>query len=152
MKTPPPPEPDALIEIRERKCSRCETTRPIEMFYTSLEAKRAKREGRKRFLAPCRVCQREINGERMRPRREYADAIKAERGCADCGLRLPAHPEVFDFDHLDHTAKVATIATFMTKGTFEELVAEIAKCEVVCANCHRIRTRKRGSTYFGTSR
>jgi hypothetical protein len=32
----------------------------------------------------------------------------------------------------------------ITKGTFEELEAEIDKCEVVCANCHRVRSAQRG--------
>ena len=34
---------------------------------------------------------------------------------------------------------------------YEELLAEITKCEVVCANCHRIRTRRRPAATFGKS-
>jgi hypothetical protein len=126
--------------------------RPIEMFYTGLEERRAAREGRTRWHAPCRFCVREINEARRKPRQDHADAVKAERGCTDCGLSMPDHPEVFDFDHIDPATKVAGIAALYTKGSFEQFVAEIAKCEVVCANCHRIRTRSRESAAFGRSR
>lgn len=48
--------------------------------------------------------------------------------------------------------KVAAIATLITKGSWDDFVAEIAKCEVVCANCHRIRTRAREHNAWGKSR
>ncbi len=65
--------------------------------------------------------------------------------CADCGKRFP--PEAMDFDHLgDKTLEISRL--IVDAGT-ETLLAEIAKCEVVCANCHRIRTQarlRRGAT------
>jgi hypothetical protein len=143
---------EALIPLTERRCGRCHEMRPIEMFYTGTEERRAIKQGRSRFFKPCRLCNREMNDARRKPRQDHADAVKAERGCRDCGLSLPEHPEVFDFDHIDPTTKVSNIAALYTKGTFEEFVAEIAKCEVVCANCHRIRTRSRESNAFGRSR
>lgn len=41
---------------------------------------------------------------------------------------------------------------FLSKGTLDDLRAEIAKCEVVCANCHRIRTKGRSPATRGRSR
>lgn len=87
----------------------------------------------------------------MRPRRALADAAKLA-GCTDCGHTDPAHPEVFDFDHPPGAEKVLGVAARMTKGTIEELITEIARCEVVCANCHRIRTRSREPVTFGRDR
>lgn len=55
--------------------------------------------------------------------------------CADCGHKYP--PCVMDFDHIKDTKKF-TIANKLR--SVELLLQEIAKCEVVCANCHRIRT------------
>lgn len=119
------------------------------MFYVKREARTAERRGTTRSHFPCRFCRQEINAANQRPRRAIIDTIKAERGCVDCGLMLPEHPEVFDFDHLPGVDKTRPIADFVTKGTVAEMLAEIELCEVVCANCHRIRTRQRGSNKFG---
>jgi hypothetical protein len=45
-----------------------------------------------------------------------------------------------DFDHV-RGEKLFGIAVNMNIS-WERLEAEIAKCEIVCANCHRIRTKK----------
>lgn len=59
--------------------------------------------------------------------------------CADCGGMFP--PYVMDFDHRDPAAKSFSVAAdkVLLKNRLE-LEAEIAKCDIVCANCHRIRT------------
>lgn len=59
----------------------------------------------------------------------------------DCGGRFP--PAAMDFDHV-RGEKVATISFLVNQGAvLTRLREEIAKCEIVCANCHRIRTVKR---------
>jgi hypothetical protein len=50
-------------------------------------------------------------------------------------------PYVMDFDHLD--GKEFTISSSGADYSHAKLVAEIAKCEVVCSNCHRQRTHER---------
>ena len=133
-----------MTEADSRRCYRCGETRLIAMFYVAIEAKRAAQRpsGVVGGRFHCRLCQREINNARRQPRQDYVDAVKLANGCADCGLRSP-HPEIYDFDHLPGFDKVAGVSAFLTKGTFDDLVAEVAKCDVVCANCHRIRTRSR---------
>jgi hypothetical protein len=138
-----------MSEEATRKCIRCGVWRPIGMFYVEMERRRAQREGRRAWVTHCRVCQQQVNTERRKPRQDYSDAIKLDRGCADCGIRSP-HPEIYDFDHVGE--KSASVSTLMTKGTWEQFVAEIEKCEVVCANCHRIRTRRRPAATFGSTR
>jgi hypothetical protein len=62
--------------------------------------------------------------------------------CTDCKLQITKTNFVaFQFDHLDRTTKIAKIAD-MVKGTYKisDIDIEIAKCEMVCANCHAIRT------------
>ena len=61
-------------------------------------------------------------------------------GCVDCGYN--EHPAALDFDHLPDTNKVRDIKSGQQLG-WAALQEEIAKCEVVCANCHRIRTSER---------
>ena len=64
------------------------------------------------------------------------------RPCADCGAVLP--PYAMDFDHRKpEEKKVALAAGKALLKSRMELLAEIAKCDVVCANCHRRRTTRR---------
>jgi hypothetical protein len=73
--------------------------------------------------------------------REYAAAIKVVTPCADCGGYFPA--VAMDFDHVTGE-KEACVGTMVNKGHSVKRVArEIAKCEIVCACCHRVRTAER---------
>jgi predicted nucleic acid-binding Zn-ribbon protein len=69
----------------------------------------------------------------------FLSGIKIARGCSDCGYR--EHSEALDFDHV-RGAKEFAISQ-RVYYSIAKLEAEIAKCEVVCANCHRIRTFER---------
>lgn len=73
-------------------------------------------------------------------RRERVRAIKIERGCVDCGYN--AHPDALDFDHRPGVVKLFNIAGG-SKAGWETILAEIEKCDVRCANCHRIKTAER---------
>jgi hypothetical protein len=59
--------------------------------------------------------------------------------CMDCGNCYP--PECMDFDHRDPSGKRFTIAQNLTRR-LSDVLEEIAKCDIVCANCHRIRTHQ----------
>lgn len=68
--------------------------------------------------------------------------VYKDKPCADCGNRFPL--ECMDFDHREGEVKIGSIGHMIRqhKG-HENIVKEIEKCDVVCANCHRIRTRER---------
>lgn len=58
--------------------------------------------------------------------------------CADCGVQYP--PIAMDFDHRDGETKDGPIAHAVNRRWGQErLLAEIAKCDVRCAVCHRLR-------------
>jgi hypothetical protein len=59
--------------------------------------------------------------------------------CADCGNQFP--PYVMDFDHV--ADKTADVSSLVYTHSSERLFAEIQSCDVVCANCHRVRTQRR---------
>jgi hypothetical protein len=44
-----------------------------------------------------------------------------------------------DVDHRDPSAKVEGV-TRLVNRRYSTLMAEVAKCDIVCANCHRLRT------------
>lgn len=71
-------------------------------------------------------------------RRQLYQAFKATP-CADCGRTYPHY--VMQFDHVK-PGKIGCVAT-IKGGCKDRLLKEIAKCEVVCANCHAERTYKR---------
>lgn len=76
--------------------------------------------------------------ERKRSNIEYVRDIKRQGQCVDCGIK---DWRVLDFDHLDADTKIACISdTHATHWGRKRIDAEIAKCELVCSNCHRIRT------------
>jgi hypothetical protein len=74
-------------------------------------------------------------------KKQWLDEYKLERGCADCGYR--DRPEALEFDHLPEFEKSFTISLKVMSKTLDKLQEEVAKCEVVCSNCHRIRTTAR---------
>lgn len=79
-------------------------------------------------------------GKGAAERKAWVVAYKLEHGCADCGYA--EHPAALDFDHRPGTVKVREIKSGQHLG-WAALLAEVEKCEVVCANCHRIRTAER---------
>lgn len=71
-------------------------------------------------------------------RNQYYEWLK-EKSCVDCGT---SDIRVLELDHLSD--KSYSIASRVGRVTLETLMKEIKKCEVVCCNCHRIRTVTRG--------
>lgn len=126
------------MSIVTRVCGRCKVEQPIDQFYVEAEARASARYGKKRKM-PCRSCNQRYAAERRAPRQALCDKIKMEAGCMDCGLK-PKYSQVLEFDHRPDEEKLFHISDRMMSGTIDDLLAEIAKCDVVCANCHRIRT------------
>lgn len=70
---------------------------------------------------------------RREARMELFYAIKAERGCACCSENDPV---CLDFHHRDPETREFAIAGSWSRS-LERIEAELAKCIVLCANCHR---------------
>jgi hypothetical protein len=66
--------------------------------------------------------------------------IKLDAGCVDCGY--DEDPVALDFDHV-RGEKSFTIGKASTAVSLDRLLDEVDKCDVRCANCHRIRTDER---------
>ena len=60
--------------------------------------------------------------------------------CCDCGGYFP--PVCYDFHHTDPKGKISTVALMFMRCSKTQILAEIEKCVLICANCHRIRTAK----------
>ena len=62
------------------------------------------------------------------------------KSCVNCGEK---DYRVLDFDHINQKSKFKSISD-MRSGhySWQSVYAEICKCEVMCANCHRRKTYK----------
>jgi hypothetical protein len=67
--------------------------------------------------------------------------------CSDCGRRFP--PCSMDFDHRDPSEKRSTVPGMVGRAGDARILAEAAKCDIVCANCHRVRTVERREGAIG---
>jgi hypothetical protein len=76
---------------------------------------------------------------RRKTQRAEIDKLKTPP-CLDCKKNFPS--ECMDFDHRGEAPKVGTISQLIGHS-FDKILSEIAKCDLICANCHRMRTRKR---------
>lgn len=67
--------------------------------------------------------------------KRFVNAYKRKMGCLYCKVR---DPSALDFHHLNPETKEYNISEMVGRGMSIELILdEIAKCIVLCANCHR---------------
>lgn len=125
-----------------RRCLKCQVAKPFSEF-----PPKGPPDGRTPVHLFCLAC--------GRPPKRYSDArtftkgeIITRRGyimkaknkpCADCGLQF-AYPAM-EFDHARGDKKFAL--SCVRDATMEEIAEEISKCDVVCSNCHKVRTHNR---------
>jgi len=73
-------------------------------------------------------------------KRSYIQELK-KVACMDCHNFFP--PYAMDFDHREGEDKKMGVAE-LCNFSWARLLAEIEKCDIICSNCHRGRTYKRG--------
>jgi hypothetical protein len=71
---------------------------------------------------------------------KYIREYKEKNPCADCKIHFPYY--VMDFDHV-RGRKQKNVMELIPTLSKKKIDEEIAKCEVVCSNCHRVRTHMR---------
>lgn len=133
---------------KTRKCSHCGKRKRISQFYRN---SRPSYGGSQRHCKKCSNVYYSRNYDKnpeyykqnarrlQRQCRERIFEYKKTHPCKDCGN---VDPRVLEFDHLKN--KSFNIST-MTKYScsWRNIMKEISKCDVVCANCHKIRTYER---------
>jgi transposase len=79
--------------------------------------------------------------DKRNAKRKVVQEFKTGKPCMDCNIEYPYY--VMDFDHRPDEIKIFTIGIMYKHITMGDLLKEIAKCDLVCANCHRYRTWQR---------
>ena len=72
-----------------------------------------------------------------RQKRDFLAWYKQIRGCQECGYN--DHPAALTFDHINPEEKLFNLADF-GQYSWQKLLHEVAKCRVLCANCHNIHS------------
>ena len=103
------------------------------------------RKRSRQYYAENRMSHKKVVGERkksvIQSNKEYIKSYLHNKICVDCGFD---DWRVLEFDHLPSEIKTANVSTMVRNGSsLNTIKREIAKCDVVCANCHRIRTYSR---------
>ena len=112
-------------------CANCHRIR-TRAAHLELLAHRGLRQGSSRYLHRKRA--------RWQDPGRLLDQLR-DVPCADCGRRFP--PCAMDFDHRDPVAKRYGVTRMVGRAGAARILAEAAKCDIVCANCHRSRTLAR---------
>jgi hypothetical protein len=77
------------------------------------------------------------NKEKYLERRRLLDSIKIEKGCERCGYK--ESPCALDFAHKNPSTKLFTVSKLLLRNE-SKIYDEIAKCRILCSNCHRLET------------
>lgn len=136
----------AHVKIEETPCDECESARAS--YHQSKWLKQTD-EQRAIVREKNRIATKLYSERHPDRRKDIGDARRAERApiirdakdkpCADCGIQYPYY--VMQFDHVRGEKKFNVGGGW--NNSIESIKEEIAKCDVVCANCHAERTYQR---------
>lgn len=139
------------LQQRCRECTRIDQVeRKLRWTPEQKERDKGRNRNRSRVNEKKRIHKRDNRtpeqkreASRIRTVRNYErmNAYKLEVGCVDCGYK--GHFAALEFDHLPGHTRLNTVSSLTANRSWKTLLKEVAKCELVCANCHNIRTYNR---------
>ena len=107
-------------------CTKCGRELPLTEYYS---------RGGGRLRSECKDCHKQYVTNQYFKRKEKVNDIKTNCKCAKCG---ESRSYTLDFHHKDPSIKDETIARMTSNcNKMEDILKEIEKCIVLCANCHR---------------
>ena len=123
-------------------CSRCKVEKTLDDYGMRLGKKQAacrecinnaqkiNYQGNKKYWL-------DMNRRNRANNRDRYNEEKSKHSCGKCGVKYPNY--VMDYDHIDPSTKRMNISKMMGYS-WSVILEEISKCELLCANCHRIKT------------
>ena len=131
-------------------CSKCD----IEFFRKATnkgrvcnECKKADARARHKLTPERNAYKRQYAKDKLAVVQNAVIQYKKNHPCVDCGeTRIPT----LQFDHRDPATKITAVGVLVRDmKPMEEVFAEIAKCDVRCANCHAVKTAEQLGWYEG---
>ena len=121
-----------------KQCKRCKEVKELENFHYT----------RGNFLALCTPCLRERQRGYYVNRRidikEWLFDYLSQNPCIDCG---ESDPMRLEFDHRGDKKFVIGKSLVGKSKSLADVQAEVAKCDVRCANCHKVKTHSEQNTW-----
>lgn len=117
---------------KEKRCVRCEKTKPIAQFYLA-GGKSDGNKYRRRYCSDCYDVTKQVRRKEMRVWfEEYKKTLKC-KSCNDSDFR------VLEFHHKDKSDKDGDVSSSVSSARWSKvkIMKEVKKCSVLCANCHR---------------
>jgi len=134
--------------MEQVRCAKCGELKPLDRFSFKSKAAGVRHKACKdcfnlyqKTAYKARPHVYKDKAKRFQERLKILRDEAKNRPCMDCGGSFP--PYVMDFDHRPGTAKLGDPAHLVGRASAKLWRAEISKCDVVCSNCHRIRTHHR---------
>ena len=130
-----------------KHCGRCQLEKPIAEFHRWGQGhqpwcKACKSEYAAEYYIRNHARRVEYNRRQRKEAVAFYRELKEGRPCADCGGMF--HPSAMQWDHRPGVEKVDDVSR-MYGLSRERVLEEIAKCDLVCANCHAVRTHDRNN-------
>jgi 5-methylcytosine-specific restriction endonuclease McrA len=126
-----------------KRCRGCGRELPPEMFgprRAKCKACRSAQAKVRNATEEARAKRREATRAGYAAAREVLNRLK-EGPCTDCGGTFP--PYIMEFDHrVPSQDQTRRVSSFAAARHIPGMLAEIEKCDLVCPNCHRIRTHR----------
>ena len=144
-----------------KECTSCQTEKPLSDFFV-----KDKKSGR--LHTQCKDCYKEYRktyyaqhyskykveylerakNRRLKLREEFRDKMLiylSDKNCEMCG---ECDNRVLEFDHLDPALKLFSISQAVRLGYgWNQVLDEISKCRILCANCHKKHTSNQYGWY-----
>ena len=134
------------LEETSMICSKCKEEKDILQFNKSKHTKKG-------YQSWCRICKNKKENEwyhkkvenKQKRQKQVLDRIRNNKKlvidyfggkCNDCGGVF--HPSVYDLHHRNPEEKDNNFKTMLHRS-WNKIIKEIEKCDLLCANCHRIR-------------
>ena len=124
--------------MKKKVCKECGIEKPISEYHVS-----SKVSG---VLHPsCKDCSAKYAREYRQSRRDYVAEYKMSKGCELCGF-IAENSCQLDLHHINPDEKTykGSHKSYDAGWSLERINLELAKCLVVCKNCHALETHKLG--------
>jgi hypothetical protein len=140
----------------KKSCSKCKLTKLLTEF-----AERTYKSGKTGYQSRCKSCAREYSKVRYastpsikeKAKEDYRTKVQLHQQfvldyltnhpCVDCG---ETDPIVLEFDHIQAETKKKDVSRMISHHSLQDVIDEISKCQVRCANCHKRRHAKQNQT------
>ena len=102
-------------------------------------------DNRQKYIEKAKRINRKYRETTGREIQRFVYEYLRKHPCVDCG---ETNPIVLDFDHVRGKKRESIAVLMHNRASMATIKAEIAKCEIRCANCHRIRTATMGGWWI----